>query len=38
MKAVVERAVLLSQEDPLIISLPKGRSLSPSPLPIVALH
>ena len=29
----MERAVLLSQEDPLIIPLPKGRSLSPSPLP-----
>ena len=33
LKQVVERAVLLSQEDPLIIPLPKGRSLSPSPLP-----
>ena len=33
LKQVVERAVLLSQEDPLVIPLPKGRSLSPSPLP-----
>ena len=33
LKQAVERAVLLSQEDPLSIPLPKGPPLSPSPLP-----